>query len=183
MSFRYEEECSITRSTDFYGQLVNRAALDCAVKNAIDALDTLDRIKKALFYGRKLDGVLARPGLNCRSIAASLPGGADDLPLVHAVLGIAGEAGELLTALDVSLGNRSPLDAVNVVEELGDTLFFVHWIADHLGVSLDAVQRANIAKIRRRYPNEFDACSANKRDEEAERRALEKIVDSISGMR
>jgi NTP pyrophosphatase (non-canonical NTP hydrolase) len=44
---------------------------------------------------------------------------------LHMAVGIAGEAGELLDAIKKGFAYNKPLDRANIVEELGDTLFYI----------------------------------------------------------
>src|ERR1035437_131468 len=58
---------------------------------------------------------LVKPG---DAILASLD--AQDCSILHMVVGISGEAGELLDAIKKQVIYRKPLDRENVIEELGD---------------------------------------------------------------
>lgn len=75
--------------------------------------------------------------------------------LEHAVLGLTSEAGELATALKAHKIYGKPLDHVNVLEELGDHLWFITEGCAFLGISLEDVAKANIAKLRKRFPVQF----------------------------
>lgn len=70
---------------------------------------------------------------------------------LHAVLGLADEAGELAKAVKRSLFYRTELDRDNMIEEAGDVLWYLSLLLDALGVGLDEVQRRNLAKLRQRY--------------------------------
>jgi NTP pyrophosphatase (non-canonical NTP hydrolase) len=81
-------------------------------------------------------------------------------------LGLGGEAGEVLDLLKKTLGHGQPLDLEKVKKELGDVLWYVAAIATLLGLELDAVAEANLAKLRARYPNGFsEAASVERVDE------------------
>jgi NTP pyrophosphatase (non-canonical NTP hydrolase) len=73
--------------------------------------------------------------------------------LMHAMVGISGEAGELLDAAKKAWVYNKPLDRDNMVEELGDLFFYMVKAMDLLGVTLGDVVRQNQAKLLRRYPN------------------------------
>lgn len=75
--------------------------------------------------------------------------------LLISALGLAGEAGEVVDALKKSLGHRQPLDVAHLREELGDVLWYLSDIATALGLDLGDIAAANIAKLRRRYPEGF----------------------------
>lgn len=72
-------------------------------------------------------------------------------------LGLAGEAGEVVELVKKHLGHGHGLDVDEVRKELGDVLWYVATLADHLGLNMGAVAEANIKKLRARYPNGFSA--------------------------
>ncbi len=76
--------------------------------------------------------------------------------LLHAALGLAGEAGEVADALKKARYQGHPLDNDHLVEELGDLLWHAAETAHFLGVPLSQVMERNIAKLRRRYGEAFD---------------------------
>jgi NTP pyrophosphatase (non-canonical NTP hydrolase) len=85
--------------------------------------------------------------------------------LLHAAVGLAGEAGELLDAIKKTWVYGKPLDAENVREEAGDALFFILALCHVQGWSLDDVIAANVAKLRKRYPQGYtDAAAAARAD-------------------
>ena len=79
---------------------------------------------------------------------------ADDL--MHAALGLAGEAGEFADAIKKHLVYGRELDRENAIEELGDVLWFVALGCATLGVSMADVAQGNIDKLRKRYPEKYD---------------------------
>ena len=89
---------------------------------------------------------LAKPG---ETIAEELTGA--DAHAVHMVLGISGEAGELLDAVKKSVIYRKPLDLDNVVEELGDLEFYLEGLRQGLGITREQTLQANISKLGKRY--------------------------------
>jgi NTP pyrophosphatase (non-canonical NTP hydrolase) len=52
-----------------------------------------------------------------------------------------------------------------MIEELGDVLWYCAELACGLGVTLDEVAMRNIDKLRRRYPEGFDAERSINRDD------------------
>ena len=86
---------------------------------------------------------------------------ADDL--MHAALGLAGEAGEFADAIKKMLVYGRELDLENAIEELCDVLWFVALGCHALGVSMADVAQCNIDKLRRRYPEKYDDELAYKR--------------------
>ena len=108
--------------------------------------------------------VLNKPG---GEIAAQLT--ANDAVLIHMVMGIAGEAGELLDAIKKPTIYRKPIDRENVVEELGDLEFFMEGLRATLGISRQETLEHNIAKLSKRYVNlaYSDEAAQNRADKEA----------------
>ena len=94
--------------------------------------------------------------------------------LLHGAIGICTEAGELQDALKKHLIYGKPLDAVNLMEECGDVLWYVALTLDAAGYSMEEAMERNIAKLRRRFPDQFSQEAALVRDLDAERAALEK---------
>jgi NTP pyrophosphatase (non-canonical NTP hydrolase) len=78
--------------------------------------------------------------------------------LRHAALGLASEVGEFTTTIkrvaiyDVDL-TQSMLD--NLVEELGDILWYVSLAANAINTNLSAIAGANLRKLSKRYPERY----------------------------
>lgn len=70
---------------------------------------------------------------------------------LHMVVGIAGEAGELLDAIKKNVIYRKPLDLENVIEELGDIEFYLEGLRQSVGVTREETIQANIKKLGVRY--------------------------------
>lgn len=85
---------------------------------------------------------LAKPG---DEILESLS--SDDCHSLHMVIGISGEAGELLDAVKKAVIYRKPLDLANVIEELGDIEFYMEGLRQGLGITRDMCIKANIYKL------------------------------------
>ena len=81
---------------------------------------------------------------------------ADPIRLATAGLGVAGEAGELVNIIKKHVSHGHALDLDHVKEEAGDVLWYLAEIAATCGFTLEDVALANIAKLRRRYPDGFD---------------------------
>lgn len=92
--------------------------------------------------------------------------------LLHGVMGIVTEAGELMDQLKGHIFYDKMLDAVNVQEELGDLEWYMAIVRSVLGVSQGHIQQRNVEKLRRRYPETYSHVSALNRDLESEREAL-----------
>ncbi|MFH1223150.1 MAG: nucleoside triphosphate pyrophosphohydrolase family protein [Pseudomonadota bacterium] len=96
------------------------------------------------------------------------------LRLLHGSCGIATEAGELLDAIKKYAFYGKEIDTVNLVEEIGDLMWYSSIILDELGVEFEEVMDKNINKLRTRYGEKFSETCANTRDLNKERKTLEK---------
>jgi NTP pyrophosphatase (non-canonical NTP hydrolase) len=67
------------------------------------------------------------------------------------IMGICGEAGELLDAIKKYTIYRGKLDRENVVEELGDLEFYMAGLRHHLGITRERCLRHNMDKLNVRY--------------------------------
>lgn len=75
--------------------------------------------------------------------------------LVHAALGVTSDAGELATAVKATFAYNKDLDFENIVEEIGDVLWYLALAADAVGVTLSDCARLNITKLKIRYPEKY----------------------------
>ena len=90
-----------------------------------------------------------------------------DLDLLHAAVGVSGEAGELLDSVKKHVIYRKPLDLENVKEELGDLEFFMEHTRQILGITREETIQGNIAKLLKRYPTGFSNEAAQARADKA----------------
>jgi NTP pyrophosphatase (non-canonical NTP hydrolase) len=74
-----------------------------------------------------------------------------ELMMVHAVMGISGEAGELLDAIKKRWVYGKVLDSENVIEELGDIRFYMEALMNVLDISDREVLQYNVNKLAKRY--------------------------------
>lgn len=179
LSFDYVAEAELTLSRQFHGELVAKHQFTVAVNQAIAALAQLDKVKKALFYGRdaglasKLDGDVGVAPLPGMIALANSMDTADVADYLHGVIGLATEAGELLEGMRDVI-NGKPLDLVNVKEEVGDGKWYMAILARVARFMWGEDERTNIAKLRARFPDRFTEYDANNRNLVAERAILEK---------
>lgn len=71
--------------------------------------------------------------------------------LLHMVVGVSGEAGELLDAVKKHVIYNKELDVHNVIEELGDIEFYLEGIRQELGIERDETIKHNMDKLSQRY--------------------------------
>jgi NTP pyrophosphatase (non-canonical NTP hydrolase) len=102
----------------------------------------------------------------------------DTIDLLHAAIGMATEAGELLDMLKKHIFYGKDLDLVNLEEELGDADWYQS-VAIHAArmkghhTTWEQIWEKNIAKLKRRYQGKFSETKAENRDLDAERKILE----------
>lgn len=84
--------------------------------------------------------------------------------LDHAADGICTEAGEFKDVLKKWKYYGKEIDGINLLEELGDLCYYIGLACDELGVTFDYIQKTNIEKLQKRYPEKFDEKMALNRD-------------------
>ncbi|AXC34300.1 MazG-like pyrophosphatase [Escherichia phage Shy] len=184
--FNYQAEAVQTLSASFFGEFVSRAELLGALQAFSIAAARLDEIKKRLFYGRNVEAMpMFVPEESIES--SEMPWTSAEETIAHAIIGVGTEAGELADGLIAALINKfggqpTGFDLVNLGEEGGDVLWYLAALAQGTEISIDGMMRANIAKLRKRYPNKFTAYDANNRDLGGERDILELMQPNLPGI-
>lgn len=93
--------------------------------------------------------------------------------LMHAMLGITSESGEVADQFKRHLIYGKELDTINLMEEIGDLFWYCAILSKHIGIPFEVIMDRNIAKLKARYPDKFTKDSAINRNHENERRILE----------
>ena len=75
--------------------------------------------------------------------------------LLHGIIGIITESGEISDNVKKHLFYGKDLDKENLIEELGDILWYVATSCNAIGIPLDEVMFLNIEKLKLRYPEQF----------------------------
>jgi NTP pyrophosphatase (non-canonical NTP hydrolase) len=116
-----------------------------------------------------------RLAIRTESSSEAGPRLSDSLRLTHAILGLSSEIGELADSFKKHVYYGQELDVDNIFEELGDCLWYIALACDAMGFELKGVMRANIQKLRERYPEKFEKVLAEEknRDREKERETIE----------
>lgn len=76
--------------------------------------------------------------------------------LVVAAMGLAGESGKVLEYIKKIRFHGHDLNRSELVEELGDVLWYLSEVASAIDVDLENVASLNIVKLQNRYPNGFE---------------------------
>lgn len=82
----------------------------------------------------------------------------------HALMGLMSEVGEIASIYQKKHQGH-PISTSEVALELGDLLWFVAELCDVLGYDIETVAKWNIEKLRKRYPEGFDAERSLNREE------------------
>lgn len=184
----YQKLALVTKSDQFYGYMIPlRDVLD-KIGSAIVALNALDAIKKTLFYGRPYPIPMGEIADNASNISKNWVTIKDDLAtndrtitsysdltgedVIHSILGMATEAGELLELLLKTVKTKN-FDPVNFGEEIGDVFWYQAIGCEAVNTTFDAEQMRNIAKLKKRFGDKFSEFYANNRNLYAERKTLE----------
>lgn len=95
--------------------------------------------------------------------------------MIHMIMGVCGEAGELLDAIKKHVIYNKPLDIENILEELGDIEFYLEGLRITLtynkgaAVDREKILRRNIEKLEKRYgEGKYSDAQANKRADKLE---------------
>lgn len=158
------------------------------------AVAAVDAYKKHIYYGKPIDKtklaglMLTAEGSAkllsdrvCSDKVASTDGYTTfkiDPRILHAVLGKFTESGEMLQALVPAMFDGKELDMVNLREEMGDDQWYDAILYDATGSDHEKVCDTVIAKLKKRYPEKFDAKKAINRDTVVERQVLEEGLGS-----
>ena len=87
-----------------------------------------------------------------------------NIRLLHAALGLATEAAEIADALKKHIFYGKDLDERNLIEELGDSEWYIAIGCDALGVDMNKILSDNIVKLYKRYGSSFSSKKAIDRD-------------------
>lgn len=77
--------------------------------------------------------------------------------LVNGVMGLNGEAGECIDIVKKHLFQGHELDKEKLAKELGDVAWYLAATAHAIGYTLEEVMQGNIDKLKKRYPDGFEA--------------------------
>lgn len=77
--------------------------------------------------------------------------------LINGVMGLCGESGEAIDIVKKWLAQGHELDREKLAGELGDIAWYLAETAWALEIPLEEILEANIAKLKKRYPEGFSA--------------------------
>jgi len=89
----------------------------------------------------------------------------EKLEIASLALGCAGEAGEISDHVKKYISHGHELNKEYLIKELGDVLWYIAALSNHLDVKMSDVISQNIEKLNARYPNGFsEEASKNRKD-------------------
>jgi NTP pyrophosphatase (non-canonical NTP hydrolase) len=97
----------------------------------------------------------------------------ENIRLLHVAMGLCTEAGEFMDAMKKHIYYGSKLDKINLVEESGDTMWYLAIAADVLQTTFAEIKELNIDKLKARFPEKFTQEHSEKRNLKKERKILE----------
>ena len=77
--------------------------------------------------------------------------------LINSVMGLCGESGEAIDIVKKWLAQGHELDKARLAKELGDVAWYLAEAATSLDIPLEEILQGNLEKLKKRYPEGFDA--------------------------
>jgi len=159
----------------------NTAIFEPLQETLTNLLDCFDLIKKNVFYGKEIDvdrfnarltvasHTITQLKNRCQENSNFINNNSEvaiNPREFHGILGLITEAGELLELVNL---HREEIDPLKIADELGDAFWYIAILADSKGLDIEnQILEGVIAKLRKRFPEKFDAALAVVRDKEAE---------------
>jgi len=165
---------------------VNLEYLAAILQISICTGNLLDQIKKNVYYGAPIDsekraeyvkGIIE--AMDTKALFMEDPTADTSIlevntRLFHAIIGVVTEGTELLENL-----TDGDLDTVNLLEEMGDINWYQAIAMDELNADWGQMLSKIIAKLKKRYPDQFKSDDAINRDLQSEREILEDIKHEL----
>lgn len=184
---QYVQGAIRTESKIQYAQVHDLFAFLAVLRAFIASAQLLDLYKKNMFYKKPINEEkwsaakrLLEQGLSELGRGTYLPLTAvardivaADSRLLHSIIGLATETGELIEALLKQVTGEGALDIVNVQEEFGDLAWYQAIGVDAMQADWEQILETNLAKLKARYPEKFTSENAINRDLDKERDILE----------
>jgi NTP pyrophosphatase (non-canonical NTP hydrolase) len=120
--------------------LKNWPVLTNALGNAVLAGNIVDNAKKQTIYNKDR-GLSSSPARSMPDLSA------EQYHLIHMVIGVFGEAAELVEAVRNNVVFGKPLDLTNIVEELGDIEFYLEGLRQGTGITREESLEGNLLKL------------------------------------
>lgn len=138
------------------------ALLNMISAQVVDSSNGLDIVKKYAIYNKQNMASCIPVSLDEQGLYGANPT-PSQCELLHAAIGVAGEAGELLDAVRKHVFDGQPLDGDNIIEELGDLNFYLEAACQAIGVTREEIEQENQAKLSKRYEGGYSDQQAQER--------------------
>jgi NTP pyrophosphatase (non-canonical NTP hydrolase) len=102
--------------------------------------------------------------------------------LEHGSIGLCTEVGEFQDQLKRWKFYGKDLDKINLIEEVGDLLWYISIILSALDTTYEEAMIANILKLHKRYPEKFSSQHSLIRNLDVERKSLESSLTDKGSM-
>lgn len=113
-----------------------------------------------------------------KAAARTLPHlSSEEQDIQHMLFGMMTELGELVDSYKKHYAYGKKLDMVNVMEEMGDIMWYWAGLCTITGINPEYALTVNIQKLKARYPEKFTEDLAVNRDLEKERKILKDGYD------
>lgn len=179
---QYTQHVLARASTQWHGEKMDFDMLKVVIEEFIEAGQRLDRVKKALMYGREFHYSDRSGPFGVDTETPPVP--EHEQAIAHAILGVATEGVELVEALYAYLFDNKPFDLVNLQEEFGDVQWYRALGLQHVNQTHVENITQNDAKLEKRFgpvKDGFTYKAVNERDIEGERAVLEQEYESRYG--
>lgn len=100
---------------------------------------------------------------------------------MHAISGLVTESAEMMDNLKKHIYYGKEIDILNLKEEIGDVLWYIALLCNDLNVNMIDMMKANIQKLKTRYPNKFSNDSALNRNLDNENEVLKDLLNENTG--
>lgn len=77
--------------------------------------------------------------------------------IANGAMGLCGESGEVIDLIKKWAFQGHTLHKQDIEEELGDVLWYAAILCEGIGTTMEKVMQKNIDKLKKRYPNGFEA--------------------------
>lgn len=147
----------------------SRGEYDSKSNTVLDLCDEIEHLRKALELSKKskprtrkstriIQMNITHPEMVSRLMKpkADLKFTPEQADMIHSILGISGECGEILDAIKKHVIYGKPLDRENLVEELGDMEFYMEHLRKLNGITREETIAANVAKLANKAKERAD---------------------------
>ena len=166
---KYLKESARTAGANkFHTELVPRAAVLDTLQSLNIIVPYIDQIKKGLMYGKDTEDLQYAVKV-ATEVEKKWPDNLN-VDLVHALLGMITEVGELAELLEEYLRGHKTEEEIRtkLLDESGDELWYLALLFRTLGTTFEEVGDLNTAKLLKRFPEKFTEDLAINRNESSE---------------